>query len=107
VQVVAVENVVAQHQRTGAVANELLANDEGLRQAIGAGLHGVAEVHAPLAAVAQQLLKAWRVLRGADDEHVAYTRQHEGAERVVNHGLVIHRQQLLADGQCGGVQAGT
>lgn len=104
-EVVAVEDVVAQHKGRGGVADEVLANHKGLRQAVGAGLHGVLQVQAPLAAVAQQLLKAWRVLRGADDQDVADARQHEGAQRVVNHGLVVHRQQLLADGQGGRVQA--
>ena len=106
VQVVAVKDVVTQHQRTGAVANELLTDDEGLRQAVRAGLNGIAQVHAPLAAIAQQLLETRCVLRGADDEYVANTSQHQRAERVVNHGLVIHRQQLFANGQGGGVKAG-
>ena len=105
VEVVAVEDVVAQHQGRGGVADKLLSNHKGLGQAVGAGLHGVLQVQAPLAAVAQQLFKARRVLRGADDEDVADARQHEGAERVVDHGLVVHRQQLLADGQGGRVQA--
>jgi hypothetical protein len=42
VEVVAVEDVVAQHQGAGCAADETLAEDEGLRQAVGAGLHGVA-----------------------------------------------------------------
>mgnify|MGYP000172639273 CR=1 FL=1 len=104
-EVVAVEEVVAEHEGAGAVADEVFADDEGLGEAVGAGLDGVLQREAPLAAVAQQLLKAWRVLRGADDEDVADARQHEGAERVVDHGLVVHRQQLLADGQGGRVQA--
>jgi hypothetical protein len=88
------------------VADEVFADQEGLGQAVGAGLHGVLQVQAPLAAVAQQLLKARRVLRRADDQDVADARQHQGAERVVDHRLVVHRQQLLADGQGGRVQAG-
>ena len=105
VKVVAVEDVVAQHQGGGRVADELLTNHKGLGQAVGAGLHGVLQVQTPFAAVAQQLLKARCVLRGADDQDVANARQHQGAERVVDHGLVVHRQQLLADGQGGRVQA--
>ena len=52
-KVVAVKDVVAQHQGARMVSNELVANDERLRQAVGAGLHGVLQIHAPLAAVAQ------------------------------------------------------
>ena len=103
-KVMAVKDVVAQHQRAWIVSDKVFADEKGLRQAVRAGLHGVLQIHAPLAAVAQQLRKARRVLRRADDQDVANAGQHQGAERVVNHGLVIHRQQLLADGECGRVQ---
>ena len=105
-EVMAVIDVVAQHQRRRVVADEILADQKGLRQTIRAGLHGVLQVQAPLGTIAQQLLEARRVLRRGNDQNVADTRQHQRGERVVDHGLVIHRQQLLADGQCGRVQAG-
>ena len=105
-QVVAVEDVVAQHQRAGRAVQELLANQKGLGQPIGAGLHGVLQVDAPLAAVAQQLREARRVLRRADDQDVPDAGQHEAGQRVINHGLVVDGQQLLAHGQRGRVQAG-
>jgi hypothetical protein len=105
-QVVAVEEVVAEDQGAGAVADEVLADDEGLGEAVGAGLDGVLQVEAPLVAVAQQLLEARGVLRGGDDEDVADARQHEGAQRVVDHRFVVHRDELLGDGQGGGVQPG-
>ncbi len=35
------------------------------------------------------------VRRRRDDENVPDSRKHERRERVVNHGLVIHGQQLL------------
>ena len=101
-----IKNVVAQHQSAGGITQKLFADDESLGQAIGARLHSVLQTHAPLAAVAQQLLKAGGILRRADDQHLAYAGQHEGAERVIDHRLVIDRQQLLADGQRGRVQAG-
>jgi hypothetical protein len=40
---VAVEDVVTQHQRHGVITNEILADDEGLGQALGPRLHGVGE----------------------------------------------------------------
>ena len=40
-QAVAVEDVVAQHERARLAGDELLADGEGLRQAVGAGLLGV------------------------------------------------------------------
>ena len=105
-EVVAVENVVAQHQGARVVAHKLFANDEGLRQPVRAGLHRVLNVHAPLAAVTQQFGKAWGVLRGADEQHIANARQHQRGERVIHHGLVVHRHELLAHGLGDGVQPG-
>jgi hypothetical protein len=97
-QVVAVEDVVAQHQRARGAAYEAPAQDEGLRQAVGSGLHAVAQVQAPLRAVAQQGLEARRVLGRADDQDVADAGQHQRRQGVVDHRLVVDRQQLFADG---------
>jgi hypothetical protein len=63
-QVMAVEDVVTQHQGTGVLADKLAPDDEGLRQAIGAGLYGVFNVHAPLAAITEQVGEAWCVYAG-------------------------------------------
>ena len=90
----------------GRAADEATAEDEGLRQAVRAGLHAVADVHAPLAAVAEQGLEARRVLRRADQQDVADAGQHQRGQRVVDHRLVVHRQQLLAQRQRGRVQPG-
>ena len=106
VEIMAVEDVVAQHQGAGRTVQKGLANQKGLRQAVRAGLHRVLQLDTPLAAIAQQLLKAWCVLGGADNQNLFDPRQHQGGERVVDHRLVIHRQQLLADCQSGRVQAG-
>ena len=69
---------------------------DGLGQAIGAGLHRVADLHAPGAAIPQQPLEGRLIVGRGDDQHLADSRQHQRAERVVDHRLVIHRQQLLA-----------
>lgn len=45
-QAVAVEDVVAEHQGARLAGDEVLADGEGLRQAVGARLLGVGEVHA-------------------------------------------------------------
>jgi hypothetical protein len=45
-------------------------------------------------------------LRGGNDEDVANARQHQGAERVVDHRLVVNRQQLLGDCFGHGVEPG-
>ena len=43
----------------------------------------------------EQALEARRIVRRGDDEDVADAREHERRERVVDHGLVVHGQQLL------------
>ena len=104
-QAVAVEDVVAEHQRARLAGDELLADGEGLREAVRRGLLGVGEAHAEAGAVAQQALEVGQVGRGGDDQDVPDARQHEGGQRVVDHGLVVDRQQLLGGHERERVQA--
>ena len=105
-QAVAVEDVVAEHQGARLAGDELLADGEGLRQAVGARLLGVGEVHAVARAVAEQALEVGEVRRRGDDQDVPDARKHEGGQRVVDHGLVVDRQQLLGGHERERVQAG-
>ena len=91
-KIVPVEYVVAQHQSRPVVVDERFADDEGLRQTIRRSLHGVSQVQAPLLTRAKQLLKTRSVLRRGNNQNLAYARQHEGAERVIDHRLIEHRQ---------------
>ena len=104
-QAVAVEDVVPQHERARLAVDELLADGEGLRQAVRRGLLSVGQVHAVARAVPEQALEVGQVGRRGDDQDVADARQHEGAERVVDHGLVVDRQQLLGGHERERVQA--
>lgn len=104
-QAVAVEDVVAEHQRARLAGDEVLADGEGLRQAVRGRLLGVGEVHAVARAVPEQALDVGEVGRGGDDQDVPDARQHEGAKRVVDHGLVVDRQQLLGGHERKRVQA--
>ena len=104
-QAVAVEDVVAEHQGARLAGDELLTDGEGLRQAVGARLLGVGQVHAVARAVPEQALEVGEVGRRGDDQDVADARQHEGAKRVVDHGLVVDRQQLLGGHERERVQA--
>ncbi len=92
-----VEDVVAEDQAGAVVADEVLSDEEGLRQAVRRGLLGVGEADAVVRAVAQQPFKSGQVLRGADDQDVPDARQHQRADGVVHHRLVIDGQQLFAD----------
>ena len=71
----------------------------GLRSEIprGTRLLGIGERDAPAAAVSEQRLEAWSLFRRGDDQDVADAGQHQRRQRVVDHRLVVDRQQLLAD----------
>ena len=105
-QAVAVEDVVAEHEGARLAGDELLADGEGLRKSVRRGLLGVGQVHAVARAVPEQALEVGQVGRRGDDQDVPDARQHEGAERVVDHGLVVDRQQLLGGHERERVQAG-
>ena len=105
-QAVAVEDVVAEDERAGLPSGELLAYHEGLREAVGAGLDGVGQVHAVVRPVAQEALEVREVGGGRDDQDVADAGHHEDGQRVVDHRLVVDRQQLLAGDGGERVQAG-
>ena len=104
-QAVAVEDVVAQHQGARLAGDKVLADREGLRQAVGARLLCIGEVHAVARAVPEQALEVGEVRRRRDNEDVTDARQHEGGQRVVDHGLVVDRQQLLGGHERERVQA--
>ena len=93
----AVEDVVAEDEGDGLVADEVGADEERLGQALGLRLDGVADLDADLGPVAEQPLEAGLVLGGRDDQDLADPGIHQQGERVVDHRLVVDRHQLLAD----------
>ena len=78
-QPVAVEDVVAQYQRARLAVDELLAQQERLREPVGARLDLVGESHAILASIAQQTLEIRQIMRCADDQDVTDARHHQYA----------------------------
>src|SRR5207253_11139244 len=93
---VAVEDVVPERQRDAIPADEAPADDERLRQTFGARLHLVLDAEAYVAAVAEQPLKRALVLGRGNDQDVADPGEHERRERVVDHRLVVDRDELFA-----------
>jgi hypothetical protein len=91
-----VEQVVAERQRHRLAGDELAPDQERLRDAFGPRLGGVADREPERGAVAEQALEERQVGRRADQQQLPDARQHQGRERVVDHRLVVDRQQLLA-----------
>ena len=104
-EAVAVENIVAEDHGAGVAADEVRPDQKRLREPVRVRLHRVGQADAELAPVAEQALEARRIVRRGDDEDVADAREHERRERVVDHGLVVDRQQLLGGHERERVQA--
>ena len=69
---------------------------ERLRDPVRLRLHRILELDAPLRARAEQIAERRLIPRRRDDEEFPDARRHQGGERVVDHRLVVHRQELLA-----------
>ena len=88
-QRVAVEDVVAEHERDGIGTDEVAADGKGLRDAAGGFLRQVGELHAEPRPVAEQVPIERKVLRRGDDEDVADAAKHQHRERIIDHRLVV------------------
>ena len=106
-QAVTMENIVPQDQADRVIADKLLTDKEGLSQPIWTGLYRILDTDAPLTAIAQNALIGGLIVWRADHQDFADPRQHQGGERVVDHRLVVDRQQLFVDAECCRMQTGT
>ena len=105
-QVVAVKEVVAQHQGRGPFLQEIRPDQEGLGQSIGTGLDRVLDRQAPGRSIPQEPLEGGLIRRRGEDQHLPDPRQHQRGEGIAHHRIVVHRHQLLADGAGEGGQPG-
>jgi len=101
-----VEDVVAEDEADRRAADEVLGDEEGLRDAFRLGLLGVLETHAEVRAIAKEAAELGQILGRGDDENLADAAEHERGERVVDHRLVIDGQELLAGDAGERVQTG-
>ena len=92
-----IEDVVAEHKRATSSAYEILADQKRLRNALRLGLLCILEMDAIARAIAEQLLKARQVVGRGDEQNIANPRQHKRRERIVNHRLVVDREQAFRD----------
>ena len=57
-----------------------------------------------MAAIAEESAELRQIVRSGDDQYLANARQHKHGEGVIDHRLVVHGQQLLADAARDGVK---
>jgi len=97
IEVMPVEDIITQDERDRIITNKLFTNDKRLSKAIRAWLHFVLNRNAPLRTIAQQALKARCILWCTDDQNIVDPCQHQRTERIIDHWLIIDREQLLTD----------
>ena len=93
----AVEQVVAEDERALVAVEEPLAQDERLGESVGAVLDHVGDGKSQVRPVAEQSAERVLVVGRRDEQDLAQAREHQRAQRVVDHRLVVDRQQLLGD----------
>ncbi|MCY1230965.1 hypothetical protein D9M72_434000 [compost metagenome] len=106
-KIMAMEDVVAKDQRGRIIADKVAADDERLRQPVWRRLYRILQVDPPLASVAEHVGKARCVFRRRDNQDVPNPCQHQRGQRIVDHRLVVNRQQLLRNRSRDRIQAGT
>ena len=91
------KNIVAKDERDPMAFDEIAADDERLGDAARLVLGAIGDVETKGAAVAQQPLE-WRDVGGSrDQENLPHARKHKHRDRVIDHRLVIDRQQMLVE----------
>ena len=95
-ELVTVEDVVSQDQRDRAIADEVLRDDERLRNALRLRLRQVRQRETELRAVTEQRLDHGQIARRADDRDLLDADEHEARERVIDRRFVVDGKQLLA-----------
>src|SRR3989454_5221130 len=94
-EVMAVENVVAEHQRATGGTDEFSAYHESLRDSFRTRLSSILEVKPQSCAIAEQQFESGQIFWSRDDQDVPDSREHERGKRVVDHRLVVDWQQAL------------
>ena len=92
-----VKDIVAEEQRRAAIADEIGADEERLRDALRLGLLRIFQPKSEMRAVAEIIAQHRHILGRGNDENLAQPAEHEGGERVTNHRLVVNREELFAD----------
>ena len=73
----AVEDIIAEHECDAVIANEILANQEGLCESLRSRLDRVIDHEPELGAITKEALEGARIFRGSDDEDLPNARLDE------------------------------
>ena len=101
------KDVVPEHKAGAIVSDELLADDEGLGQAVRRRLFGVLETDAIVRTVPEQAAEARQVLRCRNNQNLPDAGLEQDGHRIIDHRLVIDGQKLLGNPFGDGVKTGS
>ena len=93
------EDVVSKHHGNAVVANEVLPNEEGLRQTLRLFLNGILQLQSELVSFTQKVFKPLDVIGRRNNEDFPDSGEHEHGQRIENHGLVVYGKQLFTGDQ--------
>ena len=91
------KDVVAQNEAYGLVPDELLSDQKRLSEPVGRRLLGIGETDPVVGPVSEQPPERGQVPRRGDHQNVPDSGQHQNRQRIVDHRLVVDRQQLLGN----------
>src|SRR5476651_1522500 len=94
----AIEDIVAEYQCDGFPSDKVPPDNERLGETFGLGLDRIGQSDTELGTVAQQLLETRQILWSRNNQYVPDSGEHQRGKGVVDHRLVIDRQQLLRHG---------
>ena len=90
-----VENIIAQNHSTRFPGNEFFTENKGLSQSIWRRLHLITQMDTITGPISQEPFKIRQIRRRRNNQNIPNPSQHQRRQRIINHGLIIHRQQLL------------
>ena len=96
-QAVAVEDIIAEDQRAWPPAHKIRADVKRLCQPFRLRLHFIGQRHPEIRPIAQHPLKLRGIFGRGDNQNLADPRQHQRAQRIIDHRLVKNRHQLLGN----------
>ena len=106
-EAVAEENIVPKDQAGVASLDEISGKEERLSDTFRLRLCDVFKGASPLAAVPEKFAELPAVVWRGDDGNLTDARQKENRQRIIDHRLIVDRQQLLADAEREGVKPRT
>ena len=106
-EAVAEENIVPKDQAGVASLDEVSGKEERLSDTFRLRLCDVLKGASPLAAVPEKFAELPAVVWRGDDGNLTDARQKENRQRIIDHRLIVDRQQLLADAEREGVKPRT